>query len=134
MMGAVALVLLVVWRGPAILEHYPDRFRAVALRLLGGRAYWPYGLEQIAHRCRQAGIPLALSFDPDTAEFNYRYTPRTADGPTEIFVPVALHYPDGYVVDVSGATVTSAANAPRLLLENQPDATEVTVTVTRTAL
>lgn len=78
-----------------------------------------------------AGIPVALSFDPDTAEFSYRYTPRaSATMPTEIYVPVALHYPQGYLATVSGATITSAPDAPRLLLKNMAGATEVSVTVT----
>ncbi len=76
-----------------------------------------------------AGIPVAMSFDPDTAVFSYRYTPRsTATAPTEIYVP-SLHYPQGYVVEVSGATVTSAPNANRLLLANIAGASEVSVTV-----
>ncbi|HEY1075255.1 MAG TPA: cellulase family glycosylhydrolase [Fontimonas sp.] len=78
-----------------------------------------------------AGIPQALSFDPDTADFEYRYRPREAGGPTEIFVPVALHYPDGYRVEVTGATVTSAPDAALLTLENAPGAAEVVVRVTR---
>ncbi|MGH8454460.1 MAG: cellulase family glycosylhydrolase [Nevskiales bacterium] len=79
-----------------------------------------------------AGVPLALSFDPDTAEFSYRFTPRaSATAPTEIYVPVALHYPQGYLATVSGATVTSAPNATRLVLANNAGATEVSVTVTR---
>ena len=32
----------------------------VVLRLLGGRSYWPYGLEQIAATCRANNIPLAV--------------------------------------------------------------------------
>lgn len=78
-----------------------------------------------------AGIPQALTFDPDTAAFEYRYTPRAARGPTEIFVPVALHYPQGYALEVSGAKSQSAGNAGRLKLENLPGATEVTVRITR---
>ena len=78
-----------------------------------------------------AGTPIALSFDPDSAAFSYRYTPRAASAPTEIYVPAALHYPDGYTVTVSGAQVRSAPNAPRLVLENDAGATEVSVTVTR---
>ncbi|MFP5306397.1 MAG: endoglycoceramidase, partial [Gammaproteobacteria bacterium] len=80
-----------------------------------------------------AGIPVELSFDDESGEFRYRYTPRTAGAPTEIYVPVALHYPDGYSVELSGATQASAANAPLLVLENLPDATEVSVTVSRLA-
>src|ERR671919_731320 len=34
--------------------------RLVILRLLGGRSYWPYGLEQIAGTCRAKGIPIAV--------------------------------------------------------------------------
>jgi endoglycosylceramidase len=78
-----------------------------------------------------AGTPLALSFDPATAAFSYRYTPRAATGPTEIYVPVALHYPNGYSLQVTGARSLSAANAPHLQLENLPGATEVSVTITK---
>ncbi len=34
--------------------------RLVVVRLLGGRGYWPYGVEQLAAACRQAGVPLAF--------------------------------------------------------------------------
>jgi cobaltochelatase CobN len=34
--------------------------RMVVVRLLGGRAYWPYGVEQIAAVCRQKGIGVAF--------------------------------------------------------------------------
>lgn len=78
-----------------------------------------------------AGIPQALSFDPDTGDFSYRYTPRTASGPTEIFVPLALHYPNGYALTVSGARVISAADASPLQLENLAGAQEVVVTLAR---
>jgi cobaltochelatase CobN len=42
--------------------------RLVVVRLLGGRSYWPYGVEQITAACRRKGIPLALlpgSDEPD---------------------------------------------------------------------
>ena len=32
----------------------------VVVRLLGGRSYWPYGLEQVAAACRAGGIALAV--------------------------------------------------------------------------
>lgn len=78
-----------------------------------------------------AGVPIALSFDPKTADFSYRYTPRIAGGPTEIHVPVALHYPNGYRVEVTGASVLSAANAGKLVLRNLVGASEVAVRVSR---
>jgi len=34
--------------------------RLVIARLLGGRAYWPYGVERLVETCRTHGIPLAL--------------------------------------------------------------------------
>lgn len=78
-----------------------------------------------------AGVPVSLSFNPDTAEFSYSYTPRVATAPTEIYVPVALHYPQGYRVTVTGATVASLPNSPRLVLQNTAGATEVSVMVVR---
>jgi cobaltochelatase CobN len=32
----------------------------VVVRLLGGRGYWPYGVEQVAGVCRELGIPVAF--------------------------------------------------------------------------
>ena len=40
-------------------ESVVARAKLVAVRLLGGRGYWPYGVEQITARCRRAGIALA---------------------------------------------------------------------------
>lgn len=34
--------------------------KLVVVRLLGGRSYWPYGIEQIVAACRRNNIPLAL--------------------------------------------------------------------------
>ena len=34
--------------------------RLVVVRLLGGKSYWPYGIEQIVETCASAGAPLAL--------------------------------------------------------------------------
>src|SRR5580700_9910471 len=36
------------------------RARLVIARLLGGTAYWPYGVERLVETCRTQGIPLAL--------------------------------------------------------------------------
>ncbi len=49
---------------PASVDLYVDtvvrRAKLVVVRLLGGRGYWPYGVEQIAAACRQAQIPVAF--------------------------------------------------------------------------
>src|SRR5437763_10359361 len=47
--------------------------RLVIARLLGGGAYWPYGVERLVETCRERGIPLALlpgddKPDPELAE------------------------------------------------------------------
>jgi cobaltochelatase CobN len=36
------------------------RARLVIARLLGGSAYWPYGIERLVETCRACGVPLAL--------------------------------------------------------------------------
>ena len=40
-------------------DRIVSRARLVLVRLLGGRGYWPYGLERIAACCAEHGIPLA---------------------------------------------------------------------------
>ncbi|MDR3437581.1 cobaltochelatase subunit CobN [Telmatospirillum sp.] len=40
----------------AVIRHA----RLVVVRLLGGRGYWPFGVEQIAAVCRQTGCPVAF--------------------------------------------------------------------------
>lgn len=49
---------------PASVDLYVETVirhaRLVVVRLLGGRGYWPYGVEQIAGACRQKKIPLAF--------------------------------------------------------------------------
>jgi len=75
-----------------------------------------------------AGTPLELSFDPATADFRYRYSAGPASAPTEIHIP-KIHYPDGYVVEVTGARVISAPGASTLQLQNLNCSGEVLVTV-----
>lgn len=74
------------------------------------------------------GTPAAMSFDPLTGDFSYRYTAGHCNGrKTEIFVS-PLHYPDGYDVQVTGGAVAGTASHHRVLIQAAPG-TEVTVTV-----
>ncbi len=41
-------------------ERMMDDARFVVLRLLGGKSYWPYGVEQIVMACERRNIPLAV--------------------------------------------------------------------------
>jgi cobaltochelatase CobN len=49
---------------PASVDLYVETIirqaKLVVVRLLGGRGYWPYGVEQIAGACRLANIPVAF--------------------------------------------------------------------------
>jgi cobaltochelatase CobN len=50
-------------------ERVIERARFVCVRLIGGRGYWPYGLEEIHRACRARGVPLVVLLeereDPD---------------------------------------------------------------------
>ena len=51
------------------------RARLVIARVLGGSAYWPYGIERLVETCHANQIPLALlpgddKTDPELAEFS----------------------------------------------------------------
>ena len=41
-------------------ENTLAQARLIIVRLLGGRGYWPYGVEQIAAVCRERGIAVAF--------------------------------------------------------------------------
>ncbi len=82
-----------------------------------------------------SGTPVAWHFDRKTRVFWLTYTPKRPSGgrfaegaPTEVAVP-ELAYPGGYSVSLNGATVTSAADAPVLVLaqHGKPEAISVTV-------
>jgi endoglycosylceramidase len=83
-----------------------------------------------------AGTPTATSFDPASAAFSLAYrTERPGGGryPAELVTVVSvpeLHYPAGYAVEVSGATVTSEPCARTLTLRAEPAADEVGVEIT----
>ncbi|MBI2382546.1 MAG: cellulase family glycosylhydrolase [Gammaproteobacteria bacterium] len=95
--------------------------------LAGVRRADPHNLVWFEPQLLSGGTGAPTGFVPVAGEFRYRYTPRAAGGPTEIFVPLAVHYPKGYRVEVQGARVVSAADAPALLLENLAGAAEVSV-------
>jgi cobaltochelatase CobN len=71
----VRLANLLRLRHPMSVDLYVERViekaRFVCLRLIGGRGYWPYGLEEIHRACRARGVPLAVVLeeqqDPDGA-------------------------------------------------------------------
>jgi endoglycosylceramidase len=82
-----------------------------------------------------AGTPISWNFDRDTKVMEYHYSTNPAGGKpiaegaaTEIFIPVR-HYPRGYSVEVTGATVKSHETSAWVVLENNGDAKEVSVTV-----
>lgn len=60
---SLRLANLLQLRHPMSVDLYVDAVvqhaRLVAVRLLGGVAYWPYGIERVATACRDRGIPFA---------------------------------------------------------------------------
>lgn len=104
-----------------------------------GRANLP-SLETLAALARPyptavAGTPTALSFDAATRSFDLTYLttgPHRRHYPRGLATVVSipeLQYPDGYRVEVRGATVTSAPCAETLTLRSRPGAGEVTLRV-----
>src|SRR5579859_977040 len=71
----VRLVNLLRLKHPLSVDLYVERViekaRFVCIRLIGGKSYWPYGLEEIHRVCRRRGVPLAVLLeeqeDPDGA-------------------------------------------------------------------
>jgi endoglycosylceramidase len=81
-----------------------------------------------------AGTPTSWSFSGAAFRLAYSTTHATGFGRfpagalTEVSVP-AVEFPGGYTVTVAGATVTSAPDAPLLVLAALPGATTVHLTV-----
>lgn len=83
-----------------------------------------------------AGTPQRWSFDAATRTFSARWATARAGGgtlpggaTTDISVP-ARHYPGGYAATVTGGRVTSASDAPTLMVVADGAAATVSVTVT----
>lgn len=61
---SLRLANLAKLRHPMSVDLYVEQViahaRCVVIRLLGGLDYWRYGLEEVAHTCRQRGIALAV--------------------------------------------------------------------------
>ncbi|WP_037176420.1 endoglycoceramidase I [Rhodococcus sp. UNC363MFTsu5.1] len=76
-----------------------------------------------------AGVPGRLRFNSTGGDFEYTYQPRPSAKPTEIYVS-DLHYPGGYVSEVTGGRVTSAAGA-RIVTVQADGTAPVTVRIHR---
>ena len=72
-----------------------------------------------------SGTPLAYDFERESRTFTFRYAGRP--GLTEVFVP-ELHFPDGYAVEVKGASVASPVRSRVLMLRTR-GSSEVSLTV-----
>jgi endoglycosylceramidase len=75
-----------------------------------------------------AGTQLRMSYYTRTADFSLSYRPdRRSSARTLISVPVPYHYPKGYCIRVSGASVVSKSGASRVELVNHTRADRVVV-------
>ncbi len=61
------------------LDQCATRSKLVIVRVLGGRGYWTYGVEQYAARLREAGVPLALLPGDDKEDAELRSFSTVAD-------------------------------------------------------
>ena len=90
----------------------------------------------VPHPTAVAGTPTSYAFDRATGVFTLKYSTAKAGGTgnfttgsrTTVAVP-RIHYPAGYTVTATGATVVSAPDAPQLVLALKPGVTQVQVTV-----
>ncbi|MBN1364585.1 MAG: hypothetical protein JW976_07260 [Syntrophaceae bacterium] len=78
-----------------------------------------------------AGMPLILSFDPDTSVMHYEYTPRNTSAKTEIYVPTHIHYSGGYQVMTEDVTnIQYTEGGKRLIIDEDPTVTNVVIDIT----
>ena len=92
----------------------------------------------IPHPTAVSGTPTSYVFNRTTGRFSLTYSTAKAAGggnfstgsQTTVAVP-AFQYPNGYTVTATGATVSSAPNAPELVLEQGAGAAPIQVTVTK---
>jgi endoglycosylceramidase len=133
-------------------ERYMRDVLDMADRSLSGWAYWSYdrgswgpvlgddsdawSLDFLVRPYPRAvaGTPLSFGFDPETRVFTLEIARRGGvTGPTEVHVPKARLYPDGYVLEVSdaeGAWSSTWDEARQVLsLELDPKVQTHTVTI-----
>lgn len=141
--------LLTEWGWQHILEDVALHAE-IADRLLSGWQYWPDGAPEVfeatlegndrpladvvsrAYARRVAGEPLEMRFDPDSGDFLLRYRPEAAVlAPTEIWVPEARHYPEGYAVEVEGGAWSPGPEPTVIEVRSAPGAAETAVRIRR---
>ncbi len=78
-----------------------------------------------------AGRPLSMSFDPSNGDFHLTYVPDPSTrAPTVIFVPVQIHYVDGFCVRVNGAVAHSTRSGDEVSVTNPRRSRVVDVAIT----
>jgi len=85
--------------------------RLIIARLLGGRGYWPYGVESLVETCRTHGIPLALLPGDDKPD------PELADAST--LPPDAVHRLWRYLVEGGPANAENLLRYTRSLIGHE---------------
>ena len=109
-------------------ELFLDQVLAMTDRMLAGWAYWSYdpgdwGIVEGAERTETpyadvltrpyaravAGTPTSMGYDPQSGAFHLEFVEREGvEGATELYIPVARHYPQGIAVQVDGASVDAS--------------------------
>ena len=78
-----------------------------------------------------AGTPISMSFNATNDTFELVYSPdRRVHARTVVFVPTAIHYPNGYCARATGAKVVSRPASELLQVSNLSSATSVHLSLT----
>ena len=72
-------------------EGVVARARMVVVRLLGGRGYWPYGVDEVVAACRAARVPLALLPGDDQPDAELRGLSTLAAEPAHRLWQYCVH-------------------------------------------
>ncbi len=76
-----------------------------------------------------AGRPSGFNFDARTGIFHMKYTASGGTAPTVISVPTAIHYPNGYQVQIKGGGVVTSAPGAQQLTITAPAGADVSLRV-----
>ena len=105
-------------------EHVIARARVVVVRLLGGKAYWSYGVEQVVAACQQSGARLAFLPGDDKPDAELRgwstVEPAVYDGLWALLVQGGAANAQGFVEALGMLARATEPHPPLVVPEAVP--------------